>query len=136
MANDDGGHTPDHELRTRYRDLLDQHSRLGRELVEMLPAVVIDLLREVLPGTSSIEIHGLINEDWIAVARIERVLGNDGGVLFDATVGHPDRAVEDLIDRIDTEFLDDLMYLSPGDHLGRHTLPAGRDATVGSTLRA
>lgn len=126
MANTDGGHTPDYDLRTRYRDGLDRHSRLGRELVEMLPAVIIDLLREVLPDAASLEVHGEMNEDWRTVVRVERVLGPDGEVLFDATGGHPDRAVEDLIDRIDTEFLDHLVHLAPDAYLGHHTLGGTR----------
>ncbi|MDZ7680021.1 MAG: hypothetical protein U5K29_15885 [Acidimicrobiales bacterium] len=122
MANDDGGDAPDYGLRSRYHTLLDQHSRLGRELAEMLPAVIIDLLREVLPGSSAVEVHGQINEDWLTVLRVERVLDAAGGVLFDVATGHPDRAVEDLIDRLDTEFLDHLVYLAPDAYLGRHTL--------------
>jgi hypothetical protein len=125
MANDDGGHQPDYEMRSQYRAMLDQHSRLGRELVDVLPAVVIDLLREVLPETSTVDVHGEVNEDWLTVLRVERVLTNDGAVLFDSTTGHPDRAVEDLIDRINTEFLGELIYLAPDDYLGRHTLGGG-----------
>jgi predicted nuclease of predicted toxin-antitoxin system len=53
-------------------------------------------------------------------------LGADSEVLFDATVGHPDRAVEDLIDRIDTEFLDHLVYLAPDANLDHHTLGGDR----------
>ena len=122
MASTDGGHTPDHDLRSRYRDGLDRHSRLGRELVEMLPAVIIDLLREVLPDSASVEVHGEVNEDWLTVVRVERVLGTNGDVLFDASTGHPDQAVEDLVDRVDTEFLDHLVYLAPDAYLGHHTL--------------
>jgi hypothetical protein len=124
MANDDGGRVPDYELRSRYRTLLDQHSRLGRDLTELLRLAIIDLPREVLPGSSVAEVHGHINEDWLTVLRIERVLDEAGGVLFDVETGHPDRVVEDLIDRIDTEFLDHLVYLAPDAYLGRHTLVA------------
>lgn len=122
MANTDGGHTPDYDLRSRYRDGLDRHSRLGRELVELLPAVSIDLLREVLPRTAAVEVYGEMNEDWLTVVRVERVLSPDGDILFNTTTGHPDRAVEDLIDRIDTEFLDHLVHLAPDAYLGHHTL--------------
>lgn len=124
MANDDGGHVPDYELRSRYRTLLDQHSRLGRELTEMVQSVIIDLLREVLPGASAVEVHGQINEDWLSALRVQRALDETGTVLFDVETGHPDRAVEDLIDRLDTEFLDHLVYLAPDAYLGHHTLGA------------
>jgi len=37
------------------------------------------------------------------------------GVVFDVDVGHSDREVEDAVDFVDTEYLDVLIDLAPGD---------------------
>jgi hypothetical protein len=124
MANGGGNPDPDHELRERFQMLLDRQAEIRSGLLEKLPAVVIDLLREGLPGTIAVEIHGEVNEDWLTIARVERVLGRGGTLLFDAAAGHPDRHVEDLVDEVGSELLDILVDLAPDTYLGRHTLRA------------
>jgi hypothetical protein len=40
-------------------------------------------------------------------------------VLFDVDTGHPDRAVEDAVDRVDIEYLDVLIDLTGDAYMGR-----------------
>jgi hypothetical protein len=72
----------------------------------------------VLPGASTIDALGELNEDWIPTLRIRRVLDADGRVLFDVDTGHPDRAVEDAVDLVDVEYLDVLIDLTGDECMG------------------
>jgi hypothetical protein len=76
---------------------------------------------EVLPGAAHLEAVGEVNEDWIPTLRIERVLLASGEVLFDASAGHPDRAVEDAIDMVNVEYLDVLIDIAGDDYMGSVT---------------
>lgn len=62
------------------------------------------------------------NEDWIPVLRIQRVLDDDGRVLFDVGFGHDDRAVEDMIDEVGSEYLDLLLDLTGDDYMGAKSI--------------
>ena len=46
------------------------------------------------------------------------LLDAEGRAVFDVDVGHPDREVEDAVDLVDTEYLDVLIDLAPGDYFG------------------
>jgi hypothetical protein len=45
-----------------------------------------------------------------------------GEVLFDASQGHLDRAVEDAVDMVNVEYLDVLIDLTGDDHMGSVTI--------------
>ena len=45
-----------------------------------------------------------------------------GTVLFDADVGHPDRAVEDAVDAVNIEYLDVLIDLTGDEYMGAATI--------------
>jgi hypothetical protein len=54
--------------------------------------------------------------------RIDRVLTASGEVLFDASEGHPDRAVEDTVDKVNVEYLDVLIDVTGDDYIGSVTI--------------
>ena len=70
----------------------------------------------------AIDVHGRVNEDWIPVLRIQRVLDEHGAVLFDIEVGHDDPVVEEGIDEVGTEYLDLLLDLTGDDYMGDRTI--------------
>ncbi len=80
--------------------------------------MAMETLGDVMPVASSIGAVGEFNEDWIPTLRVQRVFDAEGQVLFDVEVGHPDREVEDAVDFVDTEYLDVLIDLAPGDYFG------------------
>jgi hypothetical protein len=63
------------------------------------------------------------NEDWLRVLRVRRILDADGAVLFDVAHG-ADRAVEEAVDEIGTEYLDLLLDLTGDEYMGRRVLTA------------
>ncbi len=97
--------------RSRYDDAL---SELERVTIQ----VAIVTLADVLPGAASVVAFGDVDEDWIPRLRTQRVMAADGAVLFDANVGHPERAVEDAVDYIDIECLEVLIDLRPEAYSG------------------
>jgi hypothetical protein len=100
----------------------EQHELVGRALVPLVERMALELVAEVLLGTHVLEVHGEINEDWLPILRIQRVLDAWGAELFHADDGHDDRAVEDAIDIANTEYLDLLMDLTGDEYLGTKTL--------------
>ena len=102
--------------------------------VERLAPALIDgalaEVAEVLPGAVALEVLGETNEDGLDILRIQRVLNAQSDVLHDIDTGHPDRAVEDRIDHVGSEYLDQLLDISHGEYFGEHVLerpvgPAG-----------
>lgn len=65
---------------------------------------------------------GRVNEDWIPTLRIQLVLDENGRVLFDVAVGHDNRAVEDMIDEVGTEYLDLLLDITGDDYMGPQSI--------------
>lgn len=46
-----------------------------------------------------------LNEDWLRILRIQRVLSAAGVVLFDVEDGHADPRTEDALDKVNYEHL-------------------------------
>jgi hypothetical protein len=57
-------------------------------LVPLALRMALDSIAEVLPGAHQLEVSGRIDEDWTPVLRVQRVLDEQGEVLFDIEVGH------------------------------------------------
>lgn len=102
--------------------LLDQYSSIGQRLAPLARRMAFETVAGVLPGTHTIRVHGWMNDDWLRVLRVRRVLDADGGVLFDVDEGHDDAAVEEAIDLAGSEYLDLLMDLTGDGSLGSHEL--------------
>lgn len=109
---------PDSELEIDYSHAVRDHRAAASRLVVLVRRMAMETLRDVMPGASSVGAVGEFNEDWIPTLRIQRVSDAEGRVLFDADVGHPDGEVEDAVDFVDTEYLDVLIDLAPGDYFG------------------
>lgn len=109
---------PDTELEIEYSQAVRDHRAAHSRLVMLLRRMAMESLGDVVPGASSIAAVGEFNEDWIPTLRIQRVFDAEGRVLFDVDVGHSDREVEDAVDFVDTEYLDVLIDLAPGDYFG------------------
>ena len=77
-----------------------------------------------VPGAVALEVLGETNEDGLDILRIQRVLNAQGDVLYDIETGHPDRAVEDRIDHVGSEYLDQLLEITYGQYFGEHVLSA------------
>jgi hypothetical protein len=93
-----------------------------RELVPLLTLISIEALAEVLPGAHALAVRGEVNEDWLPILRIQRVLDADGAVLFDADVGHDVPSVEELIDEVNVEYLDLLLDVTGDEFMGSKML--------------
>ena len=98
-------------------------------LVAALMSSAHSELAEVLPGAVSLEVLGETNEDGLDILRIQRVRDSAGELLYDIEAGHPDRAVEDRIDHVGSEYLDQLLDITYGEYVGTHVLesPSKRD---------
>ena len=106
----------------RYEALRADMVRLVEDLTPVLAEVATSCLRDVLPGTSRVEVLGDLDEDLERRLRVQRVMGDGGAVLFDITVGHDDPVVEDMIDHVGIEYLDLLIELTGDDYMGRSEL--------------
>ncbi len=113
---------PDEELTVVFNQTRAERDRLGLVLAPLAERMATQTIIEVLPGAAALEVRGEINEDWIPVLRIRRVLGPAGLVLFGAAEGHDDPAVEDAIDLANIEYLDLLLDLTGDTYMGSHTI--------------
>ena len=77
----------------------------------------------MIPKASIAEVEGWINEDWLRVLQVRRILDADGVVLFDVAQG-ADRVVEDAVDDVDTDYLDLLLDLTGDTYMGHRELTA------------
>jgi hypothetical protein len=87
-------------------------------LVPLLREISMAELATVLPGATELVTRGEVNEDGLAVLRIEKVLDIHGEVLFDINIGHESRAVEDQVDAVGSEYLDQLVDLTGDEYFG------------------
>ena len=109
---------PDSELEIEYSQAVRVHRAAVGRLVMLLRRMAMETLGDVMPGASTIAAVGEFNGDGIPTLRIQCIIDAQGRVVFDADVGHPDREVEDAVDFVDTEYLDVLIDLAPGDYFG------------------
>ena len=100
------------------------HAQAVEGLVPTLIAGALAEVAEVLPGAVSLEVLGETNEDGLDILRIQRVRNAQGDVLYDIETSHPDRAVEDRIDHVGSEYLDQLLDITYGQYFGEHVLTA------------
>ncbi len=113
---------PDAAFTAEYRRARDDYTSASEALVPILIRIAHDRIADVLPGAHELELDGRINEDWIPTLRIQRVTDADGLVLFDLPFGHIDPAVEDMIDEVNTEYLDVLLDLTGDDYMGSKSI--------------
>ena len=91
-------------------------------LAPLLVEIALATVADVLPGADALETHGEMNEDWLFTLRIQRVLHSNGSILYDITVGHDDRHVEETIDTVGCEYLDLLLDLTGDDYIGNRVV--------------
>ncbi len=113
---------PGETLTRDYERAHDERQRAIAALIPLLVRMALESVAEVLPGTQRLEVYGEVNEDWVPILRIQRVLGAEAMVLFDVAAGHDERAVEDVIDDVNSEYLDVLLDLSGDDFMGAQTI--------------
>lgn len=110
------------DVGVRFERTREAHANAVVAFVPALIASALAEVAEVLPGATSLEVLGETNEDGIDILRIQRVRNAVGDVLYDIDVGHPDRAVEDRIDHVGSEYLDQLLDMTYGSYFGEHVL--------------
>lgn len=115
---------PSPALITEFKAMRSEHASASASLVPVALRMALESIAEVLPGASTLEVFGRINEDWIPILRIQRVLNEQGEVLFDVEVGHDTRLVEDTIDEVGSEYLDLVLDLTGDDYMGSGTIDA------------
>lgn len=98
------------------------HAAAVDAFVPALIARAVAKVAEVLPGTTSLEVLGETNQDGLDILRIQRVRNATGDLLYNIDVGDPDRAVEDRIDHVGSEYLDQLLDITYGEYFGAHIL--------------
>lgn len=103
------------------------HADAVAALVPALIASALAEVAEVLPGATSLEVLGETNEDGLDILRIQRVRNAAGDLLYSINAGHPDRAVEDRIDHVGSEYLDQLLDITYGQYFGEHVLELPED---------
>jgi hypothetical protein len=108
--------------RERFERTRAAHTRAVDALVPALIAYAIAEVDEVLPGTSSLDVLGETTEDGLDTLRIRRVRNADGDVLYDVDGTPGDRAVEDRIDLVGSEYLDQLLDVTYGAYFGPNVL--------------
>lgn len=113
---------PNEELVANFGRVRDRWDALGVSLALLAEQLAFQTIADVLPGAARIEVRGEINEDWLPILRIQRVLSGAGDVLFDVAEGYDDRRVGDAIDRVNIDYLDLLIDLTGDLYLGNHTL--------------
>jgi hypothetical protein len=113
---------PSPALTTEFNARRSEHASASEALVPLALRMALDSIAEVLPGAQQLEVFGRINEDWIPVLRIQRVLDEPGEVLFDIEVGHDSRTVEDTVDEVGSEYLDLVLDLTGDDYMGARTI--------------
>ena len=109
---------PDQQLADEYERRLAAYRSAVEQLVALLPTMAVASLRDVLPAAFRLEVEGRINEDWIPILRIQRVVDEEGAVLFDLAFGHDGERVEEMIDEVGVEYLDLLLELTGDDYMG------------------
>lgn len=113
---------PNQDLVAEFKRTRDQWDALGVPLASLAQRLAIETVADALPAAEVIEVRGEINEDWLRILRIQRVLAPTGAVLFDVAEGHDDRRVEDAIDAVNAEYLDLMLDLTGDLYMGNHTL--------------
>lgn len=116
------------DVGARFERARGAHANAVAALGPALIARALAEVAEVLPGTTSLEVLGETNEDGIDILRIQRVRNAAGDVLYDVDGGHSDRAVEDRIDHVGSEYLDYLLDMTYGSYFGEHVLEVPEDA--------
>jgi len=115
---------PDPQLLDEYERRLAAYRTSVEQLVPLLGTIALASLRDVLPGSHTLEVEGRINEDWVPTLRVQRVVDEEGAVLFDIAFGHDDERVEEMIDEVGVEYLDRLFDLTGDDYFGHHEIEA------------
>ena len=113
---------PTPEMVSEYRAARERYDTAAVDLQDQLVRMALLTLADVLPGTASIDAVGSCDEDLIPTLRIQLVRSVEGEVLFDVDRGHPTRAVEDAVDRVDIEYLDVLIDLTGDRYMGAVTI--------------
>ncbi len=86
--------------------------------------MALDNVSDVLPGAQTIEVEGSFTEDWMRTLRTQRVLDESDAVLYDVQLGHVDRRIEDVIDEVNSEYLDFFLDLTGDTYMGGATIDA------------
>jgi len=113
---------PGAALAAEYRRARDDYTSASEALVPILVRIALDSIDDVLPGAHELALDDRINEDWIPTLRIQRVTDADGRALLDLPFGHIDPLVEDIIDEVNTEYLDLLLDLTGDAYMGGRSI--------------
>ena len=111
----------DAALRAEFDEMLAVYQEQGAHLADLAERMVWRTLRAHFPSASTVQVEGWMNEDWLRVLRVRRVLDADGVVLFDVARG-ADPEIEEVIDEVGTEYLDLLLDLTGDTYMGLHEL--------------
>lgn len=111
----------DAALRAEFDEMLAVYQEQGTRLAPLAERMVWRTLRSHFPSASTVEVAGWMNEDWLRVLRVRRVLDGEGVVLFDVARG-ADPEIEEAIDEVGTEHLDLLLDLTGDAYMGHHEL--------------
>jgi hypothetical protein len=110
------------DLVAEFTHTREAYEALGQALAPLAERLAVATIAGALPGTASLEVRGEINEDWLPILRVQRVLSVSGEVLFDLAEGHADARVESVIDEANTEYLDLLLDLTGDSYMGHAVL--------------
>ncbi|MGC1511992.1 MAG: hypothetical protein WA797_03640 [Acidimicrobiales bacterium] len=113
---------PSTALTSEFHAMRREHAAASEALVPLTLRMALDSVAEVLPGARTLQVFGRLSEDWIPTLRIQRVLDEQGEVLFDIEVGHDSRKVEDTVDEVGSDYLDLVLDLTGDDYMGARTI--------------
>lgn len=112
----------DPTLRAEFDEVLAAYEEQGTRFAALAQRMAWGTVRELFPSTSTVEVEGWMNEDWLRVLRVRRIVDAAGGVLFDAARG-AELDVEEAIDEVGTEYLDLMLDLTGDAYMGHRELP-------------
>lgn len=119
-----GGHVASPELIDSFSRARVAYEQSVRELIPLLTQISVETVADVLPGARELALNGEMNEDWLPILRIQRVLDTSGRVLFDVDVGHDGELVEERIDEVNAQYLDLLLDVTGDEFMGPKTIGA------------
>jgi len=113
---------PEPSLTAAFDAAHQRHTEAVAEIAPLLVEMALATVADVLPGAEMLETEGEMNEDWAFTLRIQRVLDDDGDVLYDVSSGRHDPVVETTIDEVGFDYLDLLLDITGEEYLGRKTV--------------
>lgn len=106
--------------RDAYESALRSYRQAQAALEVALMEMASSAIGRAVPAATSVEVQGELNLDGAWTLRISRILGPAGEVLV-GPLGECDASIVEVLEEIETDFLDALMDATGNRLVGVHT---------------